>query len=544
MDLRDFPKWKALAVVFLILLFTGVGAASIVDLLSGTITEALLDGAGVSGSWIGLSGSVGAEIAETDDPIYSLVSNSGNSGEVQRVDLDGLNADRSVYAALPFNSSSFEPSKLSNMSQSQLIAGEPLPEPYFPKLHDGLGYQSSSDSVTDTFDQDGSITLFEKNFETVKATTQNDVDVHMLKYYSEGLAMDIPAFFVDISDYDECFDSNPCDYQFILPSLEGSTGNQEYSFYLVSKTNPIDITTYINGEQKTEFDTAAQPYNLTVETEAVFGGARVEQPTKLVEREGNNLFIPSVSGTNYESEASVEFIPENGIKDFLVVPTKNNAFDYQMQVRVFTTAGDIAGSENLTVDSETIPSSPTSPNQLQLLDDFLTEYNQGVNALRPIADCAFRYSSERNDFYEIDVGSGTSSLTLSPGVPYVVNVNDPSVQSYRLEEAGSRLVFMPSLTDEFGNRTHSAPEEGLFSAGQRVLFTPTVNNLNDDGLRIVLEDGQGSVINSVNINAAQSVCGDPNQGDGSLTFFSADSDMVQRINTVRPILDAMFRAGN
>lgn len=537
-------EFKVVLLAVLVLFFAAAGAAGLIDLLSGTISEVFLDSTALSGSWVGVSGNVNQDIGFTDESIGSFVSNSGNSGEVLSLDLDGgQTGDNAVIAVVPFIDNNLDPSGLGDMSQSELESQEPLPENYFPSMYNGLGYEDSSDSVLETFDQEGSITLFETDYDTVVSTTQNNIDVHMLKYDSleEG---EIPAFFVDSDSYDECFDGGSCNYQFILPSLEDSTGGDRYNIFLASKTDPVDITTFINGEPSTEFESVAQPYSLTVETEAVFGGQPVDQTTRVVEREGNNLFIPAIGSTGYESEAFTEFTPENGEFELLVVPTKSSTPDYNMQVRAFSDAGDIAGRQNLTVDSESVPANPTSAEQLQLLDDFLSEYNQGVNALRPIANCVFEYASEDNIFYRLDIDSSTDSLTLSPGVPYIVDVDGGSVANYQIKEPGSRLVFLPSLTDEFGERDHRASEQGVFSSDEEVVFTPTVNNLNDEELEIELGDAQGGTVNTVDINAAQSVCGEPDNGDGSSTSSGPTSDLTTRVNAVRPILNSMFEAGN
>jgi hypothetical protein len=308
--------------------------------------------------------------------------------------------------------------------------------------------------------------------------------------------------------------------------------DEEYDFYILPKEDPIDVEIRINGEKKNTFGNPAVPYNVEIETRTVFEDELVESKAVLEEVKGNNLFMPAVDA-GYKTSSSLNLKTSSGAKEVLIVPTK-----YQSEGYEFNVMAEGRKVEQLEVKSGSLIKDEGRLSEVGL-DEYSTEYKEGVNSLRPVADCLFA-SNEQGKYYEIPVNAA-DSYNLIQGRPYVINIKDSDVEKYQLNESRSQLVLSPARVDGFGNTSHQG--KNRFSADKKVIITPTVITDSEKTIKLTTYDSTGNKLYTVDFKSPDvGVCAE--ESSLNKITYSNDSSFEQRINSIRPVLDSMFIAGN
>lgn len=521
---------KPLLLVLLILVLGGLGMAGVIDTIAGVIQEVIIDSETVSERWTGVSGDVNNELEFSDlglDPI-TTINVEENSGGVLEVDFDAVDDEEFYIAMIAGKTDEIDIDNFQGTSYTEVENGGLFPESNFPMFYEDPGYNEISDGPIETFEEnEETIELLDENYLAVESVLEDNIPMHVIKY-DDGV-FDRPVFLVNVEEYSSCFDGRECQHQFLLPSVE-----DDYGVYLLSEQNPVEVTTFVNEERTEEFQNPGLPYKFEVETRTVFGNDLVDEDTFFREIEGNNMFVPAIDETGYNSKSELSFETVDGTKEVLIVPTFRQTPEYQIEVGTEKTGV----STTMTVEEENVVSSEDRIEEISM-EEYSTEYKEGVNSLRPIADCLFR-SSESETFYEIEVSS-EDTVELVSGKPFVVNIVDLEVETYRLEESRSHLVMSPVRTEDFGQTVHQ-PEED-FEASQNALFTPTVPPDEDDGIKITTFDENGDRLYDVEIVIPDvGVCADVT-GFETVDYDEA-TEFSERINAIRPILDSMFVAGN
>lgn len=524
------------SMVFLIsVVFLGAAIAGSITLEGGTIVNAMLDVSLGAEKWAGVSGSVYMEINDTPESIHSR-SIDGAVGDTIELDLKGKVDERHYFGALPFDNPKFEPNRLRNVSFSDLESGGLFDESDFPTFYpDASSYEDVLESPDETFESTEEITLFEEPHHALKTTLHDGIPYYLLSYEMNGEEQ--PLFLSSIKNYSSCYDGSSCNHQFLLPEINGSS----YHFYMLPEIDPVNVTTYIDGEKNRTFPYPARPYNLTIETRDIFEDNTLDERTiRISEREGNNLFIPAISSTEYTSEAEVVTTTPGGRKSLMFVPTKYSSPDeYELSIEIMTQTGQVGQTEQLFVDRGTVEFTDSGPSE-KGFGFRENEYKQGVNHMRPIAKCLFSHLSDENAV-EIEADTNTSELTLSRGVPYKLDITDSGVEYFGLKEPKSHVVLLPGG----GNDTstiHLSGDENPFSSSSEVAFTPTVLKSEDDSLRVELLDSQEDLLQEINLSVKDATCASFESG----TQIDAPylKSFKKRVNSIRPVLRSLFVAGN
>jgi hypothetical protein len=524
------------SMVFLIsVVFLGAAIAGSITLEGGSIVNAMLDVSLGAEKWAGVSGSVYMEINDTPESIHSKFIDDEVGGTLE-LDLRGKVDERHYFGALPFDNSDFEPDRLGNLSLSDLEAGGLFDESDFPTFYpDDSSYEEVRESPDETFESTEQITLFEEQYSALKTTLHDGIPYYLLSYELNGEEQ--PLFLSSIKDYSSCYDGNSCNHQFMLPEINGSN----YHFYMLPEIDPVNVTTFVDGEKNRTFPYPARPYNLTVETRDIFEDNTLDERTiRISEREGNNLFTPAIGSTDYTSEAEVITTTPGGSKSLMFAPTKySSPGEYELSIEIMTQTGQVGQTEQLFVDRGTIEFTEAGPSE-KGFGFRENEYKQGVNHMRPIANCLFSHLSDENAV-ELKVDANTSELTLSRGVPYKLDVSDADVDYFNLKEPDSHVVLLPGG----GNSTstvHLPGDENPFISSSEVAFTPTVLKSEDDGLRIELLDSQEDLLQEINLTVKDATCASFESG----TQIDAPylKSFKKRVNSIRPVLRSLFVAGN
>lgn len=533
-SVNQSAKYLAAGSFLVILVFTG--SALSIDSFGGEVAEAILDGEAVSSRWVGISGEIKGSRAETAESIFSFRSDDGNAGSVQTIDLDGINDGNHYFISTPEDIGTFNQGNLRNVSLAELSAGGLFDEDDFPVFYpDQVSYSSVSDNPSNTFTETSNLTVLGKPYEGPVTTLKNGIEMTVLAYQHNGEK--IPIFVNKINDYSTCYDGNSCNYQMMMPNLQG----EEYYVYQVSAVVPIKLNTYIDGEDKNIFPYAGRPYRLNVTTRSIFEGDKlVDRKIELIETQGNNLFAPAVEATSYKSSAKVITDTENGYKEFLFSPTGySSPSGYNLSINTYNSNDEIAGIKYMGIENGNIDFTNEGPEEKDL-GEYSTSYKKGVNGLTPIANCLFKNVNNGVSF-ELAPEDSTSSYTLVRGTPYIMNIGSSSADFYRLSEPGSHLAMSPSRSSEFGETVHMGSGNGIYSENDQVVFTPTIPKSEDDNFSLELLDGQGNLLQEVNISVKGSTCG--SNEAGSFSTIPNSNDFKKRINSVTPILNSLFVAG-
>ena len=527
---------KIFLVVVLSVFLLAIGTSVSLDTFGGEVVKAILTGESLSSRWVGFSGNVGSFRQDDPAPIRAVSAGNEKSGEVTELDLDGKLDERHYFAAVPFNGSDFQGDRLRNISLTDIQADGIFDEEDFSVFYpDSVSYSAMSDGPLDTFEDVGEVTLLNKSYSTVTTDLRNNVPFHVVGYEYEGDVK--PIFVSEIDEYSSCYDGGSCNYQMLVPNI----GGQDYHFYMVPETKPIEITTYIDGEDSDTFPYPGRPYRLNITTRSIFDDYKlVDRPVNIIERQGNNLFAPAVESTSYQSSAKIQARTNNGYKEFLFSPTGySSPPGYNLSIQVLTGGGRISGVKYLTVDNGNIEFTSEGPTEKDL-GEYSTSYKKGVNRLTPIANCLFKNVNNGVSF-ELAPGDTTSSYTLVRGTPYIMDIGSSSADFYRLSEPGSHLAMSPSRSSDFGETVHMASDDGIYSENDQVVFTPTIPKSESDGFSLELLDGQGNLLQEVNISVKGSTCG--TNDAGSFSTIPNSNDFKKRINSVTPILNSLFVAG-
>jgi hypothetical protein len=537
MDLqKTLSRDKALVFILIVALLVGLGSGAGLETLAGEIVKAIITGESVSSRWVGFSGSVGEYREDKVSSFRSISAGEARSGQVNEVTFPGQNDERHYYAAIPFNGSDFQRSRLRNITLSDLQAGGLFDENDFPIFYpDGLSYSVVSDSPVETFKKEGTVTLLNKTWSTAKADLQSNVGSHVVGYKYEGDVK--PIFVTSVDNYPSCYDGSSCNFQFLVPNIAG----QDYHFYMIPETMPVEITTYIDGSRSTTFPYAGRPYRLNITTRAIFGDDElVERPIRIVEKQGNNMFTPAVESTGYESSAKIKTKTTGGTKEILFAPTGySSPGSYNLSIKVLAASGKVAGVEYMTIENGNIQFTTQGPTEKNM-GEYSTSYKKGVNRLTPITNCLFKKVNSGISF-RLTPDTGTGSYTLVRGVPYIVDIRGSSAEFYELSEPGSHLVMSPARSEDFGETVHLSSGELPYSESNQVVFTPTLPKSEDDDFSLDLLNGQGNLLHEVNISIKGSTCG--TNSEGSFSSLPSSDDFKKRINSITPVLNSLFVAG-
>lgn len=504
----------------------GAVLGSGISLEAGHVVQAVLAPSSVSGNWAGVSGELSGFQEETAKPLDFFYVDDERSGTVNDLSLPGQDDGDHFLASVPFYTDNFQSESLGNVSLTDLEADGLFDEEKFPAFYpNSSSYDEVDDNPEKTFEHSGTIELLDREFDSVKTELNDGIEYHLLSY-SDGDDV-YPVFLTRIQDYESCYDGNSCDYQFMLPEVD-----DDYSFYMLSRENPVDITTFIDGEESTEFPYSGRPYNLTVTTEAIFDDYRpLDTEIRITEREGNNLFVPAISEA-YDSRSQIVTETVEGSATVMMSPTQYNSPDnYNLTVDVYSD-GEAYDNVSLTVANDNIEFTDSGP-VAKGFDSLENEYKKGVDRLRPVASCL--YSNVNSDnAYRLEASPGESFETVR-GVPYVVS---PDSEFFSLVEQGSHLVMSPARNES----TVHLDSGGLYSSDDDVVFTPTLGSSEDDELGIELYDGQGDLLGETNLSVRDSTCGDVTDG-GQIDAPELNS-FKKRVNAVRPVLNSLFVAGS
>lgn len=526
---------KELALVFAAVLFVGAVAGFSLNTFGGEVAKAILTGEALSSRWVGFSGDIDGFQEETARPIRTVVAGSEKAGKVTTLNLAGQEDGKHYFVASPVNLTNFNRSRINNVTLSDLQAGKLFDEEDFPIFYpDGVSYEAMSDTPQDTFRETTNVTVLDLVRKGGVATLHGGIPQYLLSYSYGG--EEVPIFLSKVKSYESCYDGSPCDYEMMVPNLQGG----EYYFYQLSSVNPILVRTFIDGEVSTTFKYPGRPYNLTIQTRATFQGNKlVERNVRIVERSGNNLFTPAIS-SSYSSRAEIRTFTENGSKSLLFAPTGyNSPGNYNITVQAWS-KGEVAGETYLTIENNNIQFTNRGPSEKGF--GYVSQsYKKGVNRLRPIAKCLYDNVNNFGRAFTLPIRESSQSFELVRGIPYIVKVSDPDVARYRLEESGSHLVMMPARYEDFGETYHLG-SGGTYSVNSEVVFTPTVPASQDDGLNIELMNENNEVLYRTNLTVKQSTCGTPTSGLS--TGAPNLNSFKKRINSIRPVLNSLFVAGS
>jgi hypothetical protein len=530
---------KIILGVVLIVLFSGLSLGIDLQTYAGEIVKSILSTATLTERWVGLSGSVSGSLDDSAKPFTTVSAGNDEAAEVMEMDFGGQLDFNHYYAAIPYNGGEeFDKSDVRNISLADMDANQLFDEGDFPIFYpDGTSYSALSDSPEETFQNTGELKLLNDTYRGVKADLKTDVPTYVLGYAHESDVQ--PIFLTPIQEYPNCYDGGSCDYQLMFPNIGGA----DYHIYMLPEYQAVNINTYIDGENTTVFPYPGRPYRLNVTTRAIFKDDKlVNRSIRVVERSGNSMFIPSVAGDGYKSRAVLNTETLEGTQELLISPTQySSPASYNLSVRSLSADGEITDIQYMSVRENIISFSDQGPEDKDL-GEYSTKYKKGVNRLRPISSCLFKKIS--NDIsFEINIAdSSDSNFTLVRGVPYVMNIQDSSVNSYSLEEPRSHLVMNPARSNEFGETTHLNIRDAAYQASDRVVFTPTVPKSEDSGLSADMLDDQGNLLYDVNFSVKGSTCGSAD--DGQYSSVPLQNSFKKRVNAVRPVLRSLFVAGS
>ncbi len=519
---------KAVLVTGLATVLLGLVIAGSIGLEAGTVVQAVLSTTSVSSNWAGVSGEVTEVQEQTAMPVDFFFVDDSRTGSVHTVDLDGKVDGSHFFAALPFHTDNFEREKLESISLSDLEAGGLFSQEDFPIFYpNASSYDSVNDNPENTFEETETIRVLNRELEAAKTEFNGGLEYYLLAYDTGDGTQ--PLFINHIDEYGECYDGNECNYQFMLPQID-----DDYSFYQLSENNPVDVTVLIDGEETTSFPFTGRPYNLTVQTVAIFQDFEpAETEIRVTETEGNNIFTPAISG-DYSSDAQTITETDEGEASLMYSPTEyNSPENYNLSVDVYND-GEAFQSVPLSVENDNIEFTDAGPVE-KGFDEFENEYRRGVDRLRPIANCMFsQVNSEEAYRLEATVNE---SYEVVRGVPYVVDVDEASF--FSLEERGSHLVMSPGRIED---SIHLESGGSPYSASDSVVFTPTLSSNEDDDLSVSLLDSQGDLLGETNLSVRDATCGEVTDGD--LVEPPELTDFKRRVNNIRPVLNSLFVAGS
>ncbi|WP_414838023.1 hypothetical protein ACK3SF_01325 [Candidatus Nanosalina sp. VS9-1] len=524
----DAEKLMFLGVTAVVLL--GIGIAGSISLEAGHVVQAILGPTTVSSNWAGVSGDISGFQEETASPIDYFYAGDSRSGSVTDLSLEGQNDGRHFFGALPFHDEEFESGRVGNLSLSDLDAGGLFDEEDFPVFYpNGTSYDEVTDNPEKTFEDTENIKLLGSEFKALKTTLNGGVNYYMLGYDINGTTQ--PVFVAGIDSYSSCYDGEDCDYQLMLPRID-----DDYSFYMLSESDPVRVTTLVDGVESRSFPYAGRPYNLTVITKDVFDNySPVDTGIRITEREGNNLFTPAIS-QDYSSEAQIITETVNGSRSLMYTPTAyNSPSNYNLTVDVYSD-GETIQSVPLSVENSNIEFTDSGPAE-KGFEDLETDYKKGVNRLRPVANCLFS-NVNSDEAYRLDV-TGNESFEVVRGIPYIVDVTDSEASYFSLEERGSHLVMLPARN---ADTLHLESGGSPYAADSSIVFTPTVSKDGDDQLDIEVLDSQGDLLGETNLSVKGSTCGSPT--DGLSAGVPNSKSFKKRVNAIRPVLNSLFVAGN
>ena len=517
-----------LTAVFLL----GIGIAGSISLEAGHVVQAILAPSTVSSNWAGFSGELDGSLNETAAPIEYVYVDDSRSGSVTDLGLEGKNDGLHFFAALPFYTGNFESSRVRNLSLSDLDAGGLFDEEDFPGFYpNGSSYDEVNDNPEKTFEDTVEVTLFEEDFSALKTVLNDGIEYYLLGYEINGEVQ--PVFLNSIDSYSSCYDGNECNYELMLPNIEGD----DYSFYMLSEADPVEVRTFVDGEETRTFPYAGRPYNLTFTTKAIFNDYEpVDTEVRITEQEGNNLFIPAISD-EYSSQAQIVTETVDGSETLMYSPTAyNSPSNYNLTVDIYTESGELSQSIPMTVENSIIRFTDSGPVE-KGFEGLETDYKKGVNRLRPVANCVFSHVND-GETYGLRMDGG-ESYNVVRGVPYVVDVSNSNASYFSLEEQGSHLVMFP---DRSGETVHMESGGSPFSVDSNAVFTPTVSKDNDDDLSVEILNSQGDLLGETNLSIKGSTCGTVT--DGYSTSVPESKSFKKRINAIRPVLNSLFVAGN
>lgn len=523
----EFDVEKLALVCAITVVLFGAVLGSSIGLEGGNIVRAVLASSYVSSNWAGVSGEVTGFQEETASPLEYFFIDDTRSGSVNTVDMPGQVDGDHFIASVPFYTDDFDPGGLGNVSAEDLEAGGLFDEGGFSTFYpDSTSYDELNDNPEKTFTESGSLRVLDEEYSVMKTSLSDGIDYYIMSY-DTGSEVE-PIFLTRTNNYSSCFDGNSCNYQFMLPEI-----NDDYSFYMLSEFEPVNITTLIDGEASTVFPYSGRPYNLTVLTETVFGEERpLDTEVRITEREGNNLFTPAFND-EYSSKGQLVTQTTDGSVSVLMSPTKyNSPDDYNLSVEVYSD-GESYESVSLSVENNIIEFTDEGPVD-KGFEDLENSYKRGVNRLRPIANCM--YTNVNSDqVYDLNASSG-EDREIVRGVPYVVETD---TDFFRLEEDGSHLVMNPARVDD---TVHLESGGGLYDASDEVLFTPTLSSSEDTELGVKLYNSQGDLLGETNLSVKGSTCG--SVVDGTVASAPELNSLKKRVNAIRPVLNSLFVAGS
>ena len=468
--------------------------------------------------WAGMYGKVSGQAEESNLPFLAL---SIDSSQIINLDLPGENFmdGKHYYAALPQNET-FNLTKVKNITAEDLEEYGIFNSSNFPIFHPN--YYSKSDNPKKTFCcKKKEILLGGKGFTAFEIELEADVTYYLLKYDVE--TTQLPLFLVEIKNY-TCYDGNSCNYEVILPV--GKT----YYFYILSKERPIKFDVWIDGVKRTDFEYTAIPFNVTVRATHLYTGEPLNLTLAVYEREGNNLFVlPLDAGVYFSQAFGFTQTDENGYAKFVVAPTKYQSSSfYKIAVAALTPTFLIEKELELQVDANEInyikKTTPVSP--------FVSDLKDGINWLRPIANCLFKYASNLQQASRISI-NGANVFYVNRGIPYIIDTVDPSAAYIEIEEKNGYLILMPAHRLELWNFSHV-----VFNVSNKdIIITPTL-----DGGKIFkakIYDSNKNLLYEVIFNVTEATCQTPS----SLEFFSSQK-LKDAINSVRPVLNSLYYSVN
>ncbi|MFB6180720.1 MAG: hypothetical protein ABEJ93_02485 [Candidatus Nanohalobium sp.] len=499
--------------LFLVILVAGA-SAGLMDQLAGEIGKYVISTDAVSSKWTGVSGEVGQWKDIGREPVYKLNLDSSDSGEVNEIDLPGRLRDPYYYAAMPVTGEKFNKTKLANTSLQDVDKGQLFPENSYPEFYPN--YKDLSDAPDETFKQKAEIKVLDKKYTALKTSLQTGIDYYLLKYNTGG--EEHPVFIVDTQRYSSCYSGGSCNFQFLLPMADTST----YSFYQLATSDPINMTTWINGDKSSSFKFPGRPYRLEVKTKTVFGEKLTDANISVAEQNGNNLFLPSGFG-----EARLETVSSSGhTQELLVTPTGyQTGENYSLRLKAFK-SDYFTRIEQLEIGKEYLKPGGPSPGDIGL-SQFSSRYKENVNQLRSVFDCA-SHSLNQETAFKLSVSSGGTKKVVR-GRPYLVEVD--GADKYSIAENGSILLMSPSGQD---TTVHSG---GNFSAGEKTLFIPTKREGN---ISLKAFNSSGGKVFESEFELVPGTCSSVRDG----VAVSFDSRRVgERINAVKQLLNSMYAAG-
>ena len=526
---------KALIVTTVWFLMTTVVAADLIELGSGMIKEAHLEGRAIdTQNWLSVRGLVDEQPANPDINRVSHVNYDGDdSGEIFTIDNE-LEAELNgkYFFMFTHRNIEYDIENMHNASDIDLASTGAFQdyETFYPDYYD------RNDNPEETFVETDTIVIGNETYETRAAPIEGNT-LHFLPYEHEGDT--IPLFFSRIEEDMRCFDNTPCNFQMMLPAPD-SDSQKEYSIYLLSEFPPVELNTVVDGEETTELERTAVPYNVDIETEWLYNQTPVEQEVTLFEEQGNNLFMLPAKDNVYQSTAwgtaETEFDdqenPSRAYTEMVIAPTKRQVPDsYTLMAGLHEDY--MAGHTELFTIEHGDEIQPESKD----LGEYHTPYVEGVNRLRPIADCVFE-SLDRLQMYEVFL-SETETIELVRGKPYVLSFDEFNVETVELTEDNSHLVLHPVRDMEgqqIDHRYKGSPEE--------IIITPTLSSGETFSARAMNEEGD--TVYETTFEITEATCDTiPNLSRTNINMVDeGDADLQEQINAVRPVLNSMFVAGS